>query len=41
MTLLDVLEAGGVDRLVAMADIIKTVEGLRKVYEHERAKVQS
>jgi hypothetical protein len=39
--LLDVLEAGGVDRLVAMADIIKTVEGLRKVYEHERAKVQS
>ena len=41
VTLLDVLEAGGVDRLDAMADIIKKVEFLRKVAEHERAKVQS
>ena len=33
--LLDVLEANGINRLAAMADIIKTVEGLRKIYEHQ------
>ena len=34
--LLDVLEANGINRLTAMADIIRNVEFLRKVAEHEQ-----
>jgi hypothetical protein len=34
--LLDVLETNGIDRLNAITDIIKTVEFMRKVTEHER-----
>lgn len=34
--LLDVLEANGIDRLTAMADLIKDVEVLRKILEDQR-----
>jgi hypothetical protein len=35
--LLDVVQANGVDRLAAMTDITKTVDGLRRITEFERA----
>ena len=36
--LLDALEANGIDRLDAMADIIKTIDRLRMIAEYEKSK---